>query len=215
MADPLPREPEAPRSQEPALIMKRRRNAPITKRDKKALKRILRSHKGRGNRCNPYRSDLVPRSKSGRSAYKKRLKHMSPSARRAMILALANPKRYSRQKRKSTKGRALTKFRRAGKNQWLNGQYGPRNHKMSRRKFSKWTTARHRAGRRLSREDLGPQPPRRNPKRSRKWRSGGTKMPALKREWKKRWSHGRRTSSSGHRESSARSRRMSRRNCGR
>ncbi len=49
-----------------------------------------------------------------------------------------------------------------------------------------------------------------NPRRSRKWRKGGTKMPSLLREWKKRWAHGRRTSPSGYRESSARSRRRSR-----
>ncbi len=82
---------------------KARRNAPISRRDKQALRRILKSHKGRGNR-NPsyrYRDDLVPRSKSGRASYRRRLKGMSPSKRRAMILALANPRGRHGSRRKS------------------------------------------------------------------------------------------------------------------
>lgn len=82
---------------------------------------------------------------------------------------------------------ALTKFKRAGKNQWLNGQYGPRSRKMNRRKYSKWTTARNRAGRRLSREDLLQRPPRRNPgcssglydvmvRAGKRWYKAGSKM---------------------------------------
>ncbi len=50
-----------------------------------------------------------------------------------------------------------------------------------------------------------------NPRRSRKWRSGGTRMPSLLREWKKRWGHGRRVDATGHRESTASSRRRARR----
>lgn len=166
--------------------MKRRRNAPISKRDKKALKRILRSHKGRGNSCrNPstYRSDLVPRSKSGRAAYKRRLKQMSPSARRAMILALANPKR----------GRGGKKSRRRGARYTVTG-YGWEG------AGARWHIARHWAKKWRSGVS------RVNPRRSRKWRKDSNAEPVAKRYRRKSSAHGKRWGHYGN-TSTARSRR--------
>ncbi len=69
---------------------------------------------------NPYRADLVPKSKAGREAYKRRLKHMSPAARKALILALANPKRGKKSRRWRTGHTAGMKKSARAQKSWIN-----------------------------------------------------------------------------------------------
>ncbi len=52
--------------------MRRRKNAPISRRDKAALRRILKTHKGRGNRSNPKRYSRAKRKPKKGYDYKLR-----------------------------------------------------------------------------------------------------------------------------------------------
>lgn len=63
-----------------------------------------------------------------------------------------NPKRYSRQKRKSTKGRTLSKFKRALTRK-LHHQ-GSGKHFQRSRRFSKWFTGAARSGQRVTRDAM-------------------------------------------------------------
>jgi hypothetical protein len=76
--------------------MRRRKNAPISRRDKAALRRILKTHKGRGNRSNPKRGK---KSRRWRHSHSKGTQKAARAQKRWIGKHRRNPKRGKRSRR--------------------------------------------------------------------------------------------------------------------
>ncbi len=191
--------------------MKRRRNAPISKRDKKALKRILRSHKGRGNRCNPKRRKNPTRAQKQAQAY--------ANAHKIGLRGRSSLKRSRRATKWALKAHRMG--RRGGGRRWLSNpkrdRFGhavamTKRHKHDRRRRGKWQRAVRRTARRAwSDWKSGGKARYNNPKRSRKWRKDSNAEPVAKKYRRKASAHGKRWGYYGN-TSTARSRRWAKSN---